>query len=181
MKGRSGCSIKVKAARAARRPPADGDLTAARRALAQGRFDDARRGFEAALAGTRTPEALEGLGWATLWQDETAAAVGHFEDAHRQYLERHERRGAGRAALWLGYSHGYILGQPAIAGGWIERALRLLDGLGPDPSMSGSRSRSRRPGATMRRSNAARFARPRRSRAGSSGPTSRRWVSRARA
>jgi ATP/maltotriose-dependent transcriptional regulator MalT len=133
VKGRSPRSIKVKAARAARRPPADGGLAAASRALAQGRFDDARRGFEAALAGTRTPEALEGLGWATLWQDETAAAVGHFEDAHRQYLERDERRGAGRAALWLVYSHGYILGQRAIAGGWIERALRLLDGLSAGP------------------------------------------------
>ena len=48
-------------------------------------------------------------------------------------LEQGDNRGAGRAALWLVYSHGYILAQPAIAGGWAERALRLLEGLEPGP------------------------------------------------
>ena len=108
-------------------------LAAAQRALSQGRFDNARRGFETVLADEQTPEALEGLGWAILWQDEVTAAVGCFEGAHRLYLEREDRRGAGRVALWLGYAHGYILVQPAIAGGWIERALRLLEDLSPGP------------------------------------------------
>jgi hypothetical protein len=73
------------------------------------------------------------LGWAALWRDDVAAGISAFEDAHRVYPEGEDRRGAGRVALWLTYSHGYIRGQLAIAGGWGERAFRLLEGLPPGP------------------------------------------------
>ena len=108
-------------------------LEEAQRALSAGRFDDARRGFAAALEEDPTAEAHEGLAWAAIWLDDVVTGVDSFESAHRLYLARDDRRGAGRLALWLAYSHGYIRGQPAVAAGWGERASRLLDGLSPGP------------------------------------------------
>jgi LuxR family maltose regulon positive regulatory protein len=108
-------------------------LEAARRAFSEGRFEDARRAYRAALKQEETPEADEGLGWAAIWRDDPDAAISSFEDAHRLYLDRDDRRGAGRVALWLAYSHGYIRSEPAVAAGWTERASRLLDGLVPGP------------------------------------------------
>jgi len=130
-----GISRESAAADASRAPAEAGLplLEAGRRALSEGRFDEARRRLEAALDEEETPEAHEGLGWAAIWRDEVDRALGCFEDAHRLYLERDDRRDAGRVALWLAYTHGYIRGQPAIAGGWGERATRLLEGLPPGP------------------------------------------------
>ncbi len=106
-------------------------LEAGRLALSAGRFDDARRELEAALREAEIPEASEGLGWAAIWRDEVGRGVECFEHAHRGYLARDDRRGAGRVALWLAYTHGYILGQGSVGGGWGERAARLLAGLAP--------------------------------------------------
>ncbi len=104
---------------------------AGQQALSEGRFDDAQRAFEAALREAETPEAHEGLAHATMWHD-TGAGVASLRDAHRLYLERHDERGAGRAAFWPASSYS-SLGQPAVAGGWAEHAIRLLDGLEPGP------------------------------------------------
>lgn len=101
------------------------------RALSEGRFDDARRAFEAALREAETPEAHEGLAHATMWHD-TGAGVAPLEHAHRLYRERGDERGAGRAAFWLASSY-LSLGQPVVASGWAERAIRMLDGLTPGP------------------------------------------------
>jgi ATP/maltotriose-dependent transcriptional regulator MalT len=106
-------------------------LEAGQRALSEGRFDDARRAFEAALREAETPEAHEGLAHATMWHD-TGAGVAPLEHAHRLYLERGDERGAGRAAFWLASSY-LSLGQPVVANGWAERAIRMLDGLTPGP------------------------------------------------
>ena len=106
-------------------------LEAGQQALSEGRFDDARCAFEAALQRAETPEAHEGLAHSTMWHD-TGAGVASLEDAHRLYLECDDQRGAGRAAFWLASSY-LSLGQPAVAGGWAKRAVRLLDGLTPGP------------------------------------------------
>jgi DNA-binding NarL/FixJ family response regulator len=106
-------------------------LEAGQQALSEGRFDDARGAFEAALREAETPEAHEGLAHATMWHD-AGAGVASLEDAHRLYLARADPRGAGRAAFWLASSYG-SLGQTAVASGWAERAVRLLDGLTPGP------------------------------------------------
>ncbi|MEX1141064.1 MAG: response regulator transcription factor [Thermoleophilaceae bacterium] len=109
-------------------------LEVGERALAEGRFEDARRSFRSALAQREAPEAYEGLGWAAIWSEEEAAeGVDAFEHAHRLYLAADDRRGAGRVAIWLAYSYGSLRGQPAVAGGWGERAMRLLEGLAPGP------------------------------------------------
>ncbi len=46
------------------------ELLKARRALAQADWEQARQGFEAALAGGETPEGLEGLAMAAWWLDD---------------------------------------------------------------------------------------------------------------
>ena len=108
-------------------------LEAGQRALSEGRFDDARGAFATALREEETPEAHEGLGFAAMWRDDVVGLIASFEDAYRLYLAREDRRGAGRVAFWLAYSYGSLRGQPAVAGGWSERAVRLLEGLTPGP------------------------------------------------
>jgi hypothetical protein len=93
-----------------------------------------------ALGEDGKPEALEGLGWAALWRDDVAAGISAFEDAHRVYLEGEDRRGAGRVALWLTYSHGYIRGQLAIAAAGANAPSGYSRASRRGPSMSGSQS-----------------------------------------
>lgn len=100
-------------------------------ALSEGRWEEARGSFEAALAVEQTPEAHEGLAWAALWVNEGGGAMVALDRAHRLYLERGDRRGAARVAAWLAWSYGSFGGQQAVAGGWRERARQLLEGLQP--------------------------------------------------
>lgn len=108
-------------------------LRAAERALSEGRIEQARRAFELALAEEETAEVHEGLGWAAMWLEERELSVRSFEAAHRLYVARGDVRGAGRTAVWLAYSHASLMGEPAVASGWGERAGRLLADLEPGP------------------------------------------------
>jgi ATP/maltotriose-dependent transcriptional regulator MalT len=56
--------------------------------------------------------------------DECIAARGL---AYRIFDELGDRRRAGQCAVWL-YEHHAIAARPAIAGGWLRRARRALDG-----------------------------------------------------
>ncbi len=102
-------------------------------ALSEGRWEEARGSFEAALAVEQTPEAHEGLAWAATWVNDGDRAIAAFDGAHRLYLERGDRRGAARVAGWLAWCYGSFRGQLAVAGGWVETARRLLEGLEPGP------------------------------------------------
>jgi LuxR family transcriptional regulator, maltose regulon positive regulatory protein len=108
-------------------------LSAGHEALALGHWAEARAAFEAALAQQETPEALEGLGLAAWWLDDAAATFDARERAYRLYRERGDRRGAARMATWLSWDYSAFRGEPAIAIGWLQRAHRLLEGLGPGP------------------------------------------------
>lgn len=119
-------SAKVTVARPA-------ELRSGQHAMSEGRFAEAREAFATVLREEDLPEAHEGLGWASVWSDEVGDGIESFENAHRLYLGHEDLRSAGRTALWLAYCHGYVLGEPAVAGGWGQRALRLLDGLPPGP------------------------------------------------
>jgi LuxR family maltose regulon positive regulatory protein len=98
-------------------------------ALNRGEWQRARDRFEAALAGEETPEALEGLAWAAWWLDDTAALFDARERAYALYRRRGDRRGAARAATWLGLDYIDFRGESAVASGWLGRARRLLDAL----------------------------------------------------
>jgi ATP/maltotriose-dependent transcriptional regulator MalT len=114
--------------------PAEPSLTAAERALKEGKWGDARESFEAAVAVDETPEALEGLAWAARWLDDGRTALAARERAYALYLERDDFASAGRAALWLSVEHSmFQTGAAAVAGGWLGRAERLLEGIEPTP------------------------------------------------
>ena len=114
-------------------PPSDAHpppLEAGRTALARGAWVAARACFEAALAGGETPEALEGLGWALWWLDDTAGSLDRREQAFRLYRQRGNPRSAARVATGLASDYYDVRGE-AVASGWLERARRLLEGLSP--------------------------------------------------
>jgi ATP/maltotriose-dependent transcriptional regulator MalT len=108
-------------------------LSAGRAALARGAWEEARACFSAALAEAETGEALEGLSWAAWWVDDVEACFDLRERAYRRYREAGDLRGAARLALWLGDDYLEFRGEPAVAGGWTQRAARLLAELEPVP------------------------------------------------
>jgi ATP/maltotriose-dependent transcriptional regulator MalT len=109
------------------------DLTAGHAALARGAWSEARASFEAALDEEETAAAWEGLSWALWWLDEVDACFAAREAAYRGYREDGDLRGAARLALWLSDDHSEFRRQEAVAGGWFQRASRLLDELPPAP------------------------------------------------
>jgi DNA-binding NarL/FixJ family response regulator len=109
------------------------DLRAGRAALARGAWAEARASFEAALAAEETAAAWEGLSWALWWLDDVDACFAAREAAYRRYREDGDLRGAARLALWLSDDHSEFRRQEAVAGGWFQRASRLLDELPPMP------------------------------------------------
>jgi ATP/maltotriose-dependent transcriptional regulator MalT len=106
-------------------------LTVGGEALLRGAWAEARTCFEAALAGSESPEALEGLGTAAEWLVDSATLFDARERAYRLYRERGSARDAARVAIQLGWDYRIFRGEPAIATGWLQRAHDLLDGSEP--------------------------------------------------
>ena len=100
-------------------------------ALGEGAWARARTRFEDALATEQTAEALEGLGWAGYCLDDEALTFDARERAYRVYREAGEDRSAARVASWLASDSLEFRGEAAVAGGWLQRAHRLLDDLEP--------------------------------------------------
>jgi DNA-binding NarL/FixJ family response regulator len=111
--------------------PLDDQLAPGWTALERGDWAAARRVFEAALEAGEAPEALEGLGRATVWLDDPDTVFSVSERAYSLYRKRGDRLGAARAALQLGLAAQYLRGQAAVASGWLERSARLLEGVEP--------------------------------------------------
>lgn len=100
------------------------------RALKTGRWEDARAAFEDAVAERETAEARDGLGQA-LW------FLGHVDDAiamRERAFERHvqDRRcdEAARVAVWISHQY-FITGRASAARGWLARAERAVEAVGP--------------------------------------------------
>ena len=98
-------------------------------ALARGAWQEVRLAFEAALATSEQPEALEGLGLAGWWLDDADLVFTSRERAYTLYLELGERQSASRVAVWLAWDCWAFRGETAVASGWLQRARRLLEGL----------------------------------------------------
>jgi ATP/maltotriose-dependent transcriptional regulator MalT len=105
-------------------------IEAGQDALRRGAWDEARAGFEAALAEKESPEALEGAGTAARWLGDAAAAQAAHERAFRLYRERSDRLGAARTAALLAIDAYTFAGDTALATGWLERGRQLLEGAG---------------------------------------------------
>ena len=100
-------------------------------ALGRGDWAGAKEIFEQSLAERRTPEALEGLGWAGHMLNADALTFEAREQAYRLYLERGDKSSAARIAAWLAADFLLFRGEAAVANGWLQRAHSLVDGLEP--------------------------------------------------
>jgi LuxR family maltose regulon positive regulatory protein len=107
-------------------------LEQGRAALNRGAWESAREAFEAVLAESEAPDALEGLGWALFWLDRTEEALDIRERAFRLYRGLGDARSAARMAYGLAVDCIDLRGE-APASGWLERARRLLEGTEPGP------------------------------------------------
>jgi LuxR family transcriptional regulator, maltose regulon positive regulatory protein len=102
--------------------------------LRAGRWQAARECFSDAVRSQGTPEAFEGLSWAAWWLDDAEAMFEAREQAFRLYRQRGDAASAARMAAWLAADQLDFRGALALAGGWLDRARRLLEPLpvGPD-------------------------------------------------
>jgi DNA-binding NarL/FixJ family response regulator len=97
-------------------------------AIERGAWKDARAHLQASLAAGETPQALEQLGLAAWWLDDSALTFDARERAYRLYRDQGDARGAARVALWLVWDYLAFRNDTAVASGWLERARRLLAG-----------------------------------------------------
>jgi DNA-binding CsgD family transcriptional regulator len=114
-------------------PAADEHLRRGRRAIAAGRWDEARAHFAAAGALGARAAMLEGLGRADHFEGRHADAVRHNEEAFEAYRAEDDPAGAAEVARWLAFLNGLWAGDLAVAAGWMARAARLLDGVDERP------------------------------------------------
>jgi DNA-binding NarL/FixJ family response regulator len=101
--------------------------------LRQARWPEARAAFEDELTHEETAAAHEGLSWAAWWLDDGPTVFAARERAYALYEGAGDREGAARMALWLGVDELDFRGSWAVAGGWLQRAERLLEGVEPGP------------------------------------------------
>ncbi len=99
-------------------------------ALAEGRWSDARAGFEQVIANGASGEACLGLATALWWLGDSHASVGHASGP-TCCSGRLDVEGAVQCAVWLGITYKANFANFAAANGWIGRAERLLAPLEP--------------------------------------------------
>ena len=80
-----------------------------------------------------TPEALEDVSWAAWWKDDAELVFDARASAYRLYKRSGDPAGAARMAIWLACDELDFNGAVAVAGGWLRRARRLLEGLAERP------------------------------------------------
>ena len=107
------------------------DLRAGRSALSQCRWAEARAAFDRAARAGAGPEALEGVAQASFFLDEPDVAVDAHERAYAAYRGADRAVDAARVAIALAWEYRAYRGEPAVSDGWLGRARRLLDGVGP--------------------------------------------------
>jgi ATP/maltotriose-dependent transcriptional regulator MalT len=100
-------------------------LAGASRAMAEGRWDVAREGFEAALVVEETPEAQDGLGQALWFLGKVEEAIGARASAFEGFMASGRYEDAARVGVWVSNQH-RIAGRASAARGWLARAERSL-------------------------------------------------------
>lgn len=106
----------------------DRRLSAASRALHEGRWQVAKDLFEEILEDREIAAARDGLGQALWWLDDVGAGIAQRERAYVLFRSEGKSREAARAAAWIAREHLTARSDPAVARGWLARARRLLDG-----------------------------------------------------
>jgi DNA-binding SARP family transcriptional activator len=102
------------------------DLVEARGALAAREWQRAFELLSAADDGTLGGEDLDGLAEAALWAGRPHESLAARQRAHRAFIEAGDRRRAASVAVVLCLHHAARV-HLAVAGGWFQRAQRLLE------------------------------------------------------
>ena len=103
-------------------------LCAGAQALRSGDWQRARASYAAAGAHGTSAEVLDGLSRAAHFAGEYDEAIALKERAFAEYRRRGDSPAAAEVARWLAFLHGMVRGNMAVAGGWMARAERLLEG-----------------------------------------------------
>ena len=99
--------------------------------LAGGRWEAARARFDDAVGVAPSAEAFEGLSWSAWWLDDADVVFEAREQAYRLYEKSADPASAARMATWLAADNLDFRGALSAAGGWLQRAHRLLEPLEP--------------------------------------------------
>jgi ATP/maltotriose-dependent transcriptional regulator MalT len=105
-----------------------GGLDAGWVAVDEGRFEEGRAIFEAAIAALPAAEAYEGLACALRGLGEIDATLAAREMAHRLYAADGRDAAAAKLAALIGADLWVLRGDGTVARAWLERAERLLEG-----------------------------------------------------
>ena len=108
---------------------ADAFLRQGWEALGAADWERARSCFEQALGDGESAEALDGLSQATHFLREYDRAIELKERAFAAYRQAADPVKAADTARWLAFLHGTYHGHYAVAGGWMDRAGSLLQGV----------------------------------------------------
>ena len=108
---------------------ADAFLRQGWEALGAADWERARSCFERALGDGESAEALDGLSQATHFLREYDRAIELKERAFAAYRQAADPVKAADTARWLAFLHGTYHGHYAVAGGWMDRAGSLLQGV----------------------------------------------------
>ena len=101
------------------------------------RWVEARDTFRRAVDGSPgDPAALEGYAEACGWAGDGDEALRAASEAFAAYRARDDARGAGRVAILLATTTHDFRGDIPVARGWIKRARRLLEPLGPGEELA---------------------------------------------
>jgi hypothetical protein len=102
-------------------------------ALQTGNAAAARSSFGAALSLGPNSAAVEGLGFAAYLAADFDETIDLWQQSYSGYRADGNGAGAVRVARMLGFMYGIVVGDWAIASGWIARAQHLL-GVAADSS-----------------------------------------------
>ncbi len=112
--------------------PGDGgdQLLEGRRALEAARWEDARAAFEAAIGDEDTADARDGLAQALWFLGSVDEAIAARERTFDAYVHCGSCDQAARVAVWVSHQY-HVSGRASAARGWLSRAERALEGVGP--------------------------------------------------
>ena len=103
------------------------EIEAGQLALSEGRWQEARAAFEAALGADELPEAVAGIGAALWWLGDLEGAVAQLERAYAAFRKLPEPAHAAAVALRLALICAGQLLNDAAGAGWLARAARLIE------------------------------------------------------
>jgi class 3 adenylate cyclase/DNA-binding NarL/FixJ family response regulator len=106
-------------------------VAAAHQALSTGDVDGAIAALTTAVAGADLPDAHALLGGLLYANEDLVGCRRHWETAFRGYRNAGDLRAAARCAINLGELHFAGFGHEAVGRGWLGRAGRLVDQIGP--------------------------------------------------